>query len=134
MLRLGLSGTSNAALGAGETAPDLNGAGISDSMWSTSTSSIEVWAANCSHDNKEPRSFPGFFGFGRKDGGLSFEEGSGERYERFERVGRKFFEGRVGVVGSDCFVSCEVLIRGNAGVGAVGETIVPNINSTSMLS
>ena len=66
-------------LGAGERSPAMNGAGISESIFDRSTSSSAelLAAANCSQDKREPRSFPGFFGIGLRDGGLPF--GKGER-------------------------------------------------------
>jgi hypothetical protein len=64
-------------LGAGERKPGMNGAGISESICEMSTaSSAELLAAAIwSHDKREPRSFPGFFGLGLSDGGLSFGRG-----------------------------------------------------------
>jgi len=63
-------------LGAGERNPAMNGAGISESIFEMSTSSAELLAAaNCSQDKREPRSFPGFFGLGLRDGGLPFGRG-----------------------------------------------------------
>ena len=64
-------------LGAGERNPAMNGAGISESIFEMSTSSPAelLAAANCSQDKREPRSFPGFFGLGLRDGGLPFGRG-----------------------------------------------------------
>ena len=120
-------------LGAGEITPGINGAGISESMCERSTSSSAelLAAANCSQDKSEPRSFPGLFDLGLRDGGLPF--GRGDRYERSARVGKPL--DRVGVVGSslsDFFRG--TLIRGMAGVGADGDVAAPSMNSTSMLS
>lgn len=120
-------------LGAGERTPGIKGAGISESICEMSTSSpVELLAAaNCSQLKSEPRSFPGFFGLGLRDDGLSF--GRGDRYERSARVGKPL--DRVGVVGSSFSYLClGTLIRGMAGVGADGEVAAPSMNSTSMLS
>lgn len=59
-------------LGAGDIAPGMNGAGISESIRERSASSPTelLAAANCSQDKSEPRSFPGLFGLGLRDGGL----------------------------------------------------------------
>jgi len=64
-------------LGAGETTPDMNGTGISESICEISTSSSAelLAAANCSQDKSEPRSFPGFFDLGLIDGGLPLGRG-----------------------------------------------------------
>lgn len=77
VLRPGLSGSSIMVLGAGESTPGMNGAGISESICEMSTvSSAELLAAaNWSQDKSEPRSFPDFFGLGLSDGGLSFGRG-----------------------------------------------------------
>ena len=119
-------------LGAGESIPGMNGAGISESMCERSTSSsVLLAAASCSQVNNEPRSFPGFFGFGLRDGGLPF--GRGDRYERFARVGKSL--DRVGVVGSSFSAFFRgTLIRGMAGVGADGDVAAPSMNSTSTVS
>ena len=133
VLRPGLSGSSMMVLGASESIPGMNGAGISESMCVRSTSSsAELFAAaSCSQVNNEPRSFPGFFGIGLRDGGLPF--GRGDRYERFARVGKSL--DRVGVVGSSLSAFFRgTLIRGMAGVGAEGDVADPSMNSTSMVS
>ena len=120
-------------LGAGESIPGMNGAGISESMCEISASSSAklLAAASCSQVNSEPRSFPGPFGFGLRDGGLPF--GRGDRYERFARVGKSL--DRVGVVGSSFSTFFRgTLIRGMAGVGADGDAASPSMNSTSMVS
>jgi len=120
-------------LGAGEAIPGIKGAGISESICDRSTSSSAelLTAANCSQDKSDPRSFPGFFCLGLRDGGLPF--GRGDRYERFARVGKSL--DRVGVVGSSLSVLFRgTLIRGMAGVGADGDVAAPSMNSTSMLS
>lgn len=77
MLRPGLSGSSMIVLGTGEIIPGMNGAGISESIFEISTSSSAelLAAANCSQDKSEPRSFPGFFDLGLRDGGLPFGRG-----------------------------------------------------------
>lgn len=133
MLRPGLSGSSITVLGAGEATPGINGAGISESICEISTSSSAelLTAANCSQDKREPRSFPGFLGWGLREDELPC--GRGDRYERSARVGKPL--DLVGVVGSslsDLFRG--TLIRGIAGVGADGEVAAPSMNSTSMLS
>jgi len=64
-------------LGAGERTPGMNGAGISESICEMSSSAELLVAANCSQDKSEPRSFPGFFDLGLREGGLPL--GSGDR-------------------------------------------------------
>ena len=74
-LRFGLSGRS-IVLRAGEMAPGRKGAGISEIMRSTSSSSsVLLCFASCSHERIEPRSFPGRRALGRKNGELSDEDG-----------------------------------------------------------
>ena len=117
----------------GETAPERKGAGISDIIRSTSSSSnVLLCCASCSQDRIEPRSLPGCRSLGRRNGELSVDEGgAGEAYERLARVGRK--PGREGV--------CGLLVSppfgralGIAGVGADGEATEPSMNSTSSAS
>ena len=117
----------------GETAPERNGAGISEIIRSTSSSSnVLLCCASCSQDRMEPRSLPCCRAFGRKNGELSVDEGgAGEAYERFARLGRK--PERDGVCGLPPVVPCRRAL-GIAGVGADGETTDPSMNSTSSAS
>ena len=84
-LREGLAGPSVGELKLGETAPERNGAGMSDNIRSRSSSPsvFDASLASCSQERMEPRaarSLPGVRPEGRRDKDFPSESGgSGER-------------------------------------------------------
>lgn len=112
-----------------------NGASISASMWSTSSTPIDrLCCANCSQDKIDPRSLPAPRPLGRKKPEFSDPGGPGEIYDRLARVGRVKGDSRGGVWGFCPPLKAFVRNRGITGVGAPGEAMDESMNSTSLAS
>lgn len=123
-------------LGVGDTAPGRKGAGISESMLSSSSSpnAIEASEASSSHDKIEPRAClpPRSSGGRRDDEDDSWSGGRGDKYDKLARVGRRL--ARVGVWGGRRFLLRGACILGIAGVGAPNAATGARRSSTSSVS
>lgn len=87
--------------------------------------------ANCSHDKIELRSAVDIDRvFSRKNG----ESSSGRVDDKYDILDRVVNVEREGVCGSGSSLRKDARIRGRAGVGAVGDTILDSMSSTSCAS